>query len=61
GLPKTLVATLVAFVVGYVTIGWLLKYLRTRSYLPFVVYRVALGSLVLILLATGVLDSAVSA
>ena len=60
GLPKTLVATLVAFVVGYVTIGWLLKYLRTGSYLPFVVYRVALGSIVLILLATGVLDSAVS-
>ena len=60
GLPKTLLATLVAFGVGYVTIGWLLKYLRTRSYLPFVVYRVALGSLVLILLATGVLDSAVS-
>ena len=59
-LPKTLVATVVAFAVGYVTIGWLLKYLRTRSYLPFVVYRVALGSLVLILLATGVLDSAVS-
>lgn len=61
GLPKTLVATLVAFVVGYVTIGWLLKYLRTRSYLPFVIYRVTLGSIVLILLATGVLDSAVSA
>ena len=60
GLPKTLLATLVAFGVGYVTIGWLLKYLRTRSYLPFVIYRVALGSLVLILLATGVLDSAVS-
>ena len=59
-LPKTLVATVVAFAVGYVTIGWLLKYLRTRSYLPFVVYRVALGSLVLILLATGVLDSAVT-
>ena len=61
GLPKTLVATLVAFVVGYVTIGWLLKYLRTRSYLPFVIYRVTLGSIVLIMLATGVLDSAVSA
>ena len=60
GLPKTLLATLVAFGVGYVTIGWLLKYLRTRSYLPFVIYRVALGSLVLILLATGVVDSAVS-
>ena len=60
GLPKTLLATLVAFGVGYVTIGWLLRYLRTRSYLPFVIYRVALGSMVLILLATGVLDSAVS-
>ena len=60
GLPKTLLATLVAFGVGYVTIGWLLKYLRTRSYLPFVIYRVALGLLVLILLATGVLNPAVS-
>lgn len=61
GLPKTLVATAVAFVVGYLTIGWLLKYLRTRSYMPFVIYRVALGTVVLILLASGVLDASVPA
>jgi len=59
GMPKTLVATVVAFVVGFVVIGWLLRYLRTHSFLPFVVYRVVLGSLVLALLAAGVLDASV--
>jgi undecaprenyl-diphosphatase len=46
--------------VGYFVIGWLLRYLRTRSFLPFVVYRVALGTLLLVLLATGVVDATVS-
>ncbi|HUW17515.1 MAG TPA: undecaprenyl-diphosphate phosphatase, partial [Actinomycetes bacterium] len=59
GMAKTVVATAVAFVVGYVVIGWLLRYLRTHSFLPFVVYRVALGALVLVLLAAGVLDASV--
>jgi undecaprenyl-diphosphatase len=57
GLPKTIVATIVAFIVGYLVIGWLLRYLRTRTYLPFVIYRICLGVLVLALLAAGVLDS----
>jgi undecaprenyl-diphosphatase len=57
GLAKTLVATAVAFVVGYAVIAWLLRYLRTHSYMPFVIYRVCLGLLVLALLAAGVLDS----
>ena len=56
GLPKTLVATVVAFVVGYAVIAWLLRYLRTHSFLPFVIYRVALGLLVLVLLWAGVLS-----
>jgi undecaprenyl-diphosphatase len=56
GMPKTIVATVVAFVVGYAVIAWLLRYLRTHSYLPFVIYRVALGLLVLALLWGGVLD-----
>ncbi|MFL6180285.1 MAG: undecaprenyl-diphosphate phosphatase [Actinomycetes bacterium] len=55
GMPKTLVATVVAFVVGYAVIAWLLRYLRTHSYLPFVIYRMALGLLVLVLLWAGVL------
>lgn len=51
----TLVATVVSFLVGYAAIAWLLRYVSTRSFLPFVLYRVALGSLTLSLVATGVL------
>ena len=47
GVVPTLVATVVSFVVGYAAIAWLLHYVTTRSYLPFVIYRVALGTLVL--------------
>jgi undecaprenyl-diphosphatase len=43
----------VAFVSGYASIAWLLKFLRTRSTVPFVVYRVALGIAIVALLATG--------
>ena len=38
-------ATVVSFVVGYAAIAWLLRYVSTHSYLPFVIYRIALGSL----------------
>ncbi|HYH33698.1 MAG TPA: undecaprenyl-diphosphate phosphatase [Nocardioides sp.] len=55
GWAPTLVATVVAFVVGYAAIAWLLRYVSTRSYTPFVLYRVALGSATLLLVATGVL------
>lgn len=53
----TILATLIAFAIGYAVIAWLIKYVSTHSYMPFVLYRVGLGSLVLILLATGVLTS----
>ncbi len=52
---QTLVATVVAFLIGYASIAWLLRYVATRSYTPFVVYRVLLGGSVLLLLWTGVL------
>jgi undecaprenyl-diphosphatase len=54
----TILATVIAFSVGLAVIAWLLRYVATRSYMPFVVYRIALGTLVLVLLATGVLESA---
>jgi undecaprenyl-diphosphatase len=51
---STLVVGLVAAAVaGYASIAWLLRFLRVRSTIPFVVYRVALGALLLALLATG--------
>ncbi len=57
GPVPTLVATIVSFLVGYAAIAWLLKYVSTHSYLPFVIYRVALGAFTLSMLATGVLSA----
>lgn len=51
----TLLATVVAFVVGYLMIGWFLKYITSHSYKLFVWYRILLGALVFVLLGTGVL------
>jgi undecaprenyl-diphosphatase len=56
-IPETLAATAVAFVIGYMIIAWLLKFVATRSFMPFIIYRVVLGSLILILLATGVISA----
>jgi len=53
----TILATVIAFSVGLAVIAWLMRWLTTKSFLPFVIYRVALGSLVMILLGTGVLTA----
>jgi undecaprenyl-diphosphatase len=50
---KLVISTLCAFVVGYAAIAWLLRYLASHSTVVFVVYRVVVGSLVLVLVATG--------
>ncbi len=63
-LPKVLSASgvdaaalttglLVAAVSGYASIAWLLRFLRTRATTPFVVYRVALGIVLLLGVAAG--------
>ena len=48
-------ATLVAFAVGYAVIAWLLRYISTHSFKPFVIYRLALAAVIVVLLLTGVL------
>jgi len=50
--PATLVATGVAFVIGYIVIAQLMKYLATKTFVPFVIYRVALGVVLIALLAS---------
>jgi undecaprenyl-diphosphatase len=50
-----LLATVVSFVIGYVVIAWLLRYISTHNFLPFVVYRIVLAVVVALLLVTGVL------
>ncbi|MFL6126537.1 undecaprenyl-diphosphate phosphatase [Actinophytocola sp.] len=51
----TIVATIIAFVVGYAVIAWLMRYISKNSFLPFVVYRLALGVLLFVLVAIGTL------
>jgi len=57
GWGPTIVATVVSFLVGYAAIAWLLHYVSTRSYTPFVVYRILFGAGTLILLGAGVLNA----
>jgi undecaprenyl-diphosphatase len=57
GLGPTVAATVVAFIVGYAVIAFLMRYLETRTFLPFVVYRILLGGVLIVLLSTGVLSA----
>ena len=52
----TLLATVIAFIVAIVVISVFMRYISKGSFLPFVIYRVALGALIIVLLATGVLS-----
>jgi undecaprenyl-diphosphatase len=56
-LGQTFAATVVAFVIGYLVIAWLIRFITNRSFAPFIVYRIALGAIVLALLSTGVISS----
>jgi undecaprenyl-diphosphatase len=53
----TLLATVIAFFVGLAVIVYFLRYISTHTFRPFVIYRIALGVLVLGLLAGGVIDA----
>lgn len=53
GIPATVIATLVAFAVGYAVIVWFLKLITTRSFLPFVIYRLGFALVIVVLVASG--------
>lgn len=55
GAGPTALATAIAFVVGYGVIVVFLKLVSSRSYMPFVYYRIALGAFVFGLLSLGLL------
>ncbi|MQA01357.1 MAG: undecaprenyl-diphosphate phosphatase [Streptosporangiales bacterium] len=57
GWVPTVVATVFSFISGYAAIAWLLRFLAKHSTVVFVVYRIALGALVLGLVFTGVLEA----
>jgi undecaprenyl-diphosphatase len=54
---QMLVATVIAFGLGYASIAWLLRYVAHHTLYVFVWYRIVLGTVVLILLATGTISA----
>jgi undecaprenyl-diphosphatase len=59
GVPEDLVVPMLVGIVtaglsGWVAVWGTLRWVRSRTFLPFVIYRIALGVLILVLLASGV-------
>ena len=52
-------STAVSFVVGLVTIGWLINFLKRHTTLSFIVYRILLGVALLIMLKLGLVTPTV--
>ncbi|MFF4548827.1 undecaprenyl-diphosphate phosphatase [Streptomyces sp. NPDC001435] len=52
----TLFATVIAFASGYAVIAWFMKFISSKSFMPFVWYRIALGIVIIALVATGALS-----
>ncbi|MGB8944684.1 MAG: undecaprenyl-diphosphate phosphatase, partial [Streptomyces sp.] len=52
----TMLATVIAFASGYAVIAWFMKFISTKSFMPFVYYRIALGVVVIVLVSMGALS-----
>ncbi|MET7294603.1 undecaprenyl-diphosphate phosphatase [Streptomyces griseoloalbus] len=52
----TAFATVIAFATGYAVIAWFMKFISTKSFMPFVWYRIALGIVIIVLVAMGALS-----
>ncbi|MFH9864147.1 undecaprenyl-diphosphate phosphatase [Streptomyces sp. NPDC017202] len=49
-------ATVIAFASGYAVIAWFMKFISTKSFMPFVYYRIALGIVIIVLVSMGALS-----
>lgn len=56
GWTSTIIATVVSFGVGYVAVAWLLKFIQNNDFRSFIVYRFALGLILLALLGAGMIS-----
>ncbi|MBT2529731.1 undecaprenyl-diphosphate phosphatase [Streptomyces sp. ISL-99] len=52
----TIFATIIAFLVGYAVIAWFMKFITTKSFMPFVIYRILLGIVLFVLVGTDTLS-----
>jgi undecaprenyl-diphosphatase len=52
----TIFATVIAFASGYAVIAWFMKFISSKSFMPFVWYRIALGIVIIALVTMGELS-----
>jgi len=57
GVGQMGLGIVVAFVVAFASIAWLLRFVATNTLMPFVWYRIALGSVLIVTLATGLITA----
>ena len=57
GLGVTLLATILAFIVGFASIAWFMRWMARHSTYLFIWYRVAVGTLLIVLLSIGTIDA----
>jgi undecaprenyl-diphosphatase len=55
-VPVLLVGTFVSFIVAWIVVRWLLRYISTHTFTPFAWYRIAFGIVVLATAYSGVVD-----
>ena len=57
GWGDTILAGVVSFIVGYISIVWLLKFVSSNNFSVFIWYRLLLGGVIIALLASGVISA----
>lgn len=57
GLANVGIGFVVSFIVAYFVIGWLLRFVSTHDFKGFAVYRIIIGIVILVLIATGVIHN----
>lgn len=55
-LITMIISTIVSTIVGYLSIDFLIKYLKTRSMLIFIIYRIVIGIIIFILIYNGLIQ-----
>ncbi|MCD0446481.1 undecaprenyl-diphosphate phosphatase [Glycomyces sp. A-F 0318] len=56
-LGAIITGVLVSAVVAYISVAWLMRFVSSHTFMPFVWYRFAFGGIILLLLATGLVGS----
>ena len=57
GWTATLIGIVFSFIAGYGAVAWLIGFISKHSYKGFIIYRVILGSVIITLLLTGLMEA----